>query len=182
LIIRDTAIPGVKVIEPKRHGDERGFFARTWLREVFAAAGLEVDLEQSAISHNPRAGTLRGMHYQVEPHSETRLVRCTRGSLYDVALDLRQDSPTFLGWHAEELSVENRLGLYIPRGCAHGFLTLEDDTEVFYQITAAYAPEKAAGVRWNDPAFAIEWPAAVEVIAERDACYPDFTAFGEGAK
>jgi dTDP-4-dehydrorhamnose 3,5-epimerase len=154
--------------------DERGFFARSWCEREFREHGLNSELVQCSISFNKERGTLRGVHYQAAPNPEAKLVRCTRGSLYDVALDLRPDSSTYLKWTAAELSAENHRALYIPEGCAHGFLTLEDQTEVLYQMSEFYYPEAARGVRWNDPAFGIEWPGKVEVISERDRIYPDF--------
>jgi dTDP-4-dehydrorhamnose 3,5-epimerase len=154
--------------------DERGFFARTWCRQEFEAHGLNSRLAQSSISFNKRRGTLRGMHYQSAPDEEAKLVRCTMGAIYDVTIDLRRDSPTFKQWVGLELTAENRRMLYIPEGFAHGLQTLTDDTEVFYQISERYAPESARGVRWNDPAFAIDWPVSVTIISERDNTYADF--------
>jgi dTDP-4-dehydrorhamnose 3,5-epimerase len=180
MIFDATSIPGVDVVRPERFEDERGFFARTWDREEFATRGRNPEVAQCSISFNPVRGTLRGMHYQTAPHQEAKLVRCTSGAIFDVALDLRQDSATLGAWFGTTLSAENRLGLYIPEGCAHGFLTLEEDTEVHYQISTAYAPDAARGVRWNDPAFAISWPGEVVVIAERDLTYPDFDSRDAG--
>lgn len=174
MIFHPTRLRGVFEIELAPHVDERGLFARTWCREEFAQAGLCPELVQASVSFNRSAGTLRGMHYQAEPFGEDKLVRVTAGAIYDVALDLRAGSPTLLGWWGAVLSAESRRALYIPRGCAHGFLTLTDGAEVFYQMTAAYMPEAARGVRWNDPAFGIEWPGAVRVIAERDRDLPDY--------
>jgi len=159
-------------VEPKT--DERGFFARTWCKDEFEARGLESELVQCSISYNSKKGTLRGMHYQAAPFEETKLVRCTRGSVYDVVVDLRPESPTFKRWIAITLTAENRNMIYIPQGCAHGFLTLQDDTEVFYQMSEVYDAASARGFRWNDPAFEIAWPDAVKVISERDRNYPDF--------
>jgi len=169
-----TKIPGVVVVRLAPAADERGHFARTWDGEVFAAAGLNPVVAQCSVSFNVHAGTMRGMHYQAAPHGECKLVRCTRGRVFDVALDLRLDSPTFRRWTGVELSAENGVALYIPEGCAHGFLTLEDDSEVFYMISAPFAPDAARGVRWDDPAFGIAWPETVRVIKDRDAAYPDF--------
>jgi dTDP-4-dehydrorhamnose 3,5-epimerase len=170
----ETKVAGAYLIEPEPIADERGFFARTWCQEEFAANGLNRDLAQANISFNHRKGTLRGMHYQEAPHQEAKLVRCTRGAIFDVALDLRPDSPTYRAWFGAELTDENRSMLYVPEGCAHGFLTLADATEVAYQMSAPYAPAAARGVRWDDPAFGIEWPGEVVVINERDRTYPDF--------
>jgi dTDP-4-dehydrorhamnose 3,5-epimerase len=176
MIFRETTIEGVWVIEPERYEDERGFFARTWDTEEFARRGLNGRLVQSSISYNRRRGTLRGMHYQARPHEEAKLVRCTSGSIFDVAVDLRTDSATFRRWVGTELSAENRLAMYVPEGCAHGFLTLGEDAEVAYLISEFYAPDAARGVRWNDPAIGIDWPADVLVVNERDRSYPDFAA------
>jgi len=171
-----TALAGACIIDIEPVPDERGFFARSWCREEFARHGLNPDLAQCSISFNKKRGTLRGMHYQAEPHEETKVVRCTRGAIYDVIVDLRPASPTFRKWIAVELSADNRRMLYIPAGLAHGFQSLTDDTEVFYQISAPYHPESARGARWNDPAFGIEWPVAERVISDKDRQYPDFAA------
>ncbi len=169
-----TKIPGVVVVEPDLLEDERGSFARVWCRREFAEHGLCAELAQCSISWNRRAGTLRGMHHQLPPHAETKLVRVTSGAAFDVAVDLRPDSSTFRRWFGCELTEANRRMLYIPEGLAHGFLTLADGTEVVYQISAFHHPEAARGVRWDDPAFAIEWPARPVVISDRDRSYPDF--------
>lgn len=176
MILRENAIEGCRVIEPERLADERGFFARTWDTAEFAEHGLTCGLVQSSISFNSARGTLRGLHYQSAPHQEAKLVRCTSGTIFDVAVDLRPDSPTFRGWFGVELSADNRLALYVPEGCAHGFLTLTDDSEVMYLISEFYAPDAARGVRFDDPAFRIRWPAEVVVINDRDRTYPDFEA------
>jgi dTDP-4-dehydrorhamnose 3,5-epimerase len=169
----ETKVAGAFLIEPEPIADERGFFARTWCREEFADHGLTAELAQANISFNHRKGTLRGLHYQAAPHAEAKLVRVTRGAIWDLALDLRRDSPTYLAWFGAELSDANRHMLYVPEGCAHGFLTLTDDAEVAYQMSAPYAPEAARGVRFDDPAFGIEWPGEVVVINQRDRSYPD---------
>jgi dTDP-4-dehydrorhamnose 3,5-epimerase len=166
-----TKLRGVFVIEPDRIEDERGFFARTFCREEFAARGLCAEFVQCSIAFNRREGTLRGMHWQAAPHEEAKLVRCTRGAIYDVALDLRPGSPTLRQWVAAELSAENRKALYIPPGVAHGLQTLVDDTEVFYQISEFYHPELQRGARWDDPAFGIRWPLPLSVISDRDSAY-----------
>ena len=176
MTFRETEIEGVWVVEPERYEDERGFFARTWDFEEFARRGLNSRLVQCSISFNRRRGTLRGMHYQAAPHEEAKLVRCTSGSIFDVAVDLRMESATFRRWVGTELSAENRLAMYVPEGCAHGFLTLTDDSEVAYQISELYAPDAARGLRWNDPAIGIDWPGEVLVINERDRSYPDIEA------
>lgn len=169
-----TDVPGCVRLLPERHADARGHFARTWDPGAFAAHGLTPAVAQCSVSFNPRRGTLRGMHWQDAPHAEAKLVRCTRGAIYDVCLDLRPASPTFGRWTAATLTADSGEALYLPEGCAHGFLTLADDTEVFYMISAPYAPGAAGGVRYDDPAFGIAWPEAVRVISERDAAYPDW--------
>jgi dTDP-4-dehydrorhamnose 3,5-epimerase len=174
MIFRATGIDGAWVIEAEQLGDERGFFARTWDAEEFAERGLNPRLAQCSISYNRARGTLRGLHYQAAPFEEAKLVRCTAGAIFDVVVDLRPESSSFKGWFGEELSAENRRALYVPEGCAHGFLTLADDSEVHYQISQPYMPQAARGVRWNDPAFGITWPGDVVVINERDCSYPDF--------
>jgi dTDP-4-dehydrorhamnose 3,5-epimerase len=174
MILRETSVAGAFIVEPEPHADERGFFARTWCAGEFAARGLAARFVQASVSYNRHRGTLRGLHYQVAPHAEAKLVRCTRGAIFDVAVDLRPDSATYRRHTAVVLDADNRLALYVPEGCAHGFQTLADDTEVLYQMSAAHAPQAARGVRWNDPAFAIPWPPADRIIAERDRRYADF--------
>lgn len=170
-----TAIPGVWIINPEPVGDERGLFVRTFAVSEFVAAGLNTCWELCALSYNRRAGTLRGMHYQCAPHEEIKLVRCVRGAIHDVVVDLRPGSPTFRKWTTCELTADNRRAFYIPAGCAHGFQTLVDDSEVLYHISAPYHPESARGVRWNDTAFGIAWPEARErILSARDRDYPDF--------
>lgn len=176
MIFTETPLKGAYVIDPERREDERGFFARTWCRREFEARGLDPGLAQCNISFNRKRGTLRGMHYQIAPRAEAKVVRCTAGTVYDVIVDLRADSSTFKQWFAVELSFDNRRMLYIPGGMAHGFLTLTDGAEVFYQMSESYAPEYARGVRWNDPAFGVRWPQEVTMISERDRLYPDFVA------
>ena len=174
MIFRETKLKAAHVIEPEQLEDERGFFARTFCAEEFEAHGLNPRFVQCNISLSKKKGTLRGMHYQVEPHAEAKLVRCTRGAAYDVIMDLRPESPTFKQWSATELTADNGLMLYVPEGSAHGFLTLENDTELFYQMSEFHCPDFAGGVRWDDPAFNIEWPAAFAIISASDRCYPDF--------
>ena len=172
----ETPLPGVVIVELDPIEDERGFFARTWCRDAFEARGLSGDLAQVSISFNRMAGTLRGMHYQEAPHAEVKLVRVTRGALFDVALDLRAGTPTYKQWTAVDLTAESRRALYVPPGVAHGFQTLVDDTEVLYQISPAYVPGAGRGVRWDDAAFGIDWPATeARIISARDAAYTDFT-------
>jgi dTDP-4-dehydrorhamnose 3,5-epimerase len=172
VLFTETRLPGVFIVEPQRLEDERGFFARSWSPEEFEAHGLNPRLAQCSISYNKRKGTLRGMHYQVAPRAEAKLVRCTAGAIYDVALDLRPESPAFRQWISAELTPQNHKMLYIPEGLAHGFQTLTDDAEVFYQISESYHPESARGVRWDDPAFALEWPLPPTAISQRDSNHP----------
>lgn len=174
MLFHQTELPGVFEIHLEPHIDDRGFFARSWCRQEFEAHGLNPKLVQCSISFNVRKGTLRGMHFQAPPHAEAKVVRCTQGAIYDVVLDLRPSSPAYRRWIAVVLSSANRIMVYIPEGCAHGFLTLEDKTEIFYQMSEFYDAESARGVRWNDPAFAISWPENVEVISAQDAAHPDF--------
>lgn len=174
MIFRETPLSGAYVIDVERLEDERGFFARTWCEREYQAHGLNPRLVQCSISFNAKKGTLRGMHYQLPPFAEAKVVRCTRGAIFDVIIDLRRESPTFREHFGITLTPESRTMLYVPEGFAHGLLTLEDETEVLYLISEFYAPEYARGVRWNDPAFAIAWPAPVQVISARDANYPDF--------
>lgn len=179
MIFRETPLPGAWLLEPERFEDERGFFARTWCREEFATRGLDSTVAQCSVSYNHRRGTLRGLHFQIAPREEIKLVRVTRGAIWDVIVDLRPDSPTFKQHFSVVLSVDEGKQLYIPKGVAHGFQTLEDATEVFYQISEVYAPEFARGYRWDDPALAIPWPEAVTVISERDRGLPLFSFLDE---
>lgn len=174
MIFIPTQLQGAFIIEPERLEDERGFFARAWCEREADAHGLKVRWVQCNISFNRKKGTLRGMHYQIAPYEEAKLVRCTMGAIYDVIIDLRPMSPTYGNYAAVVLTAQNHKMLFVPEGFAHGFLTLEDDTEVFYQMSQFYAPEYARGVRWDDPAFGIRWPADVLVISDRDRSYPDF--------
>jgi dTDP-4-dehydrorhamnose 3,5-epimerase len=174
VIVEPTALPGVFVITPELLIDERGAFARTYCAEEFSTHGLDPQVAQCSVSFNPTAGTLRGMHYQVEPYAEVKLVRCTRGAIYDVVVDLRPESPTYCRWVGAELTADNRRSLYVPRGLAHGFLTLVEQSEVFYQISVPYQPGAGAGVRWDDPTFGIAWPFTPRLMSERDATYPAY--------
>lgn len=168
----ETALGGAFVIEPERLEDERGFFARVFCEREFAAHGLETRFVQCSISHNARKGTLRGMHYQAPPHEETKIVRCTKGKIYDVIVDLRRDSGTCRKWIGIELSAENRRMLYVPQGFAHGFQALEDDCEVLYHISAEHHSPSFRGVRHDDPALGITWPLPVTLLSERDRALP----------
>jgi dTDP-4-dehydrorhamnose 3,5-epimerase len=174
MIFTPTSIEGVFIIEPELREDERGFFALTWSAQEFAEHGLCSRLSECYLSLNRKKGTLRGMHYQLPPYAQVKLVNCLVGSIYDVIIDLRRDSPTFTKWLAVELSSSNRLMLYVPEGLAHGFQTLEDHTEVFYQMSEIYAPDHARGVRWDDASFDITWPPAERTIIARDRDFPDF--------
>ncbi len=182
MVLTPTPVPGVLVIELAPVADTRGFFA-VWLsREFFTAHGLDPHVEQANLSYNAAKGTLRGMHYQRPPFAETKVVRCVRGSAYDVVVDLRPDSPTYCQWFGVELTADNRRALYIPEGVAHGFQTLVNDTEVLYTVSAAYSPAHSHGVRWDDPAFGIPWPpASYRTMHERDRDYPDFMPVAQAA-
>jgi len=172
VIFRGTTLPGVYVVELEPRSDHRGLFARTWCQREFAEHGLNPRLVQCSLSFNRRRGTLRGMHYQAAPYAEAKLVRCTQGAIWDVALDLRNNSPTFRQHVGVELTAENRKALYIPEGVAHGFQTLVDDTEVLYQMSEFHVPDAARGVRYDDPAFAIPWPITEPILLDRDRAYP----------
>ncbi|MGH9395763.1 MAG: dTDP-4-dehydrorhamnose 3,5-epimerase [Terriglobia bacterium] len=175
MVFTETKLKGAFIIEPERREDERGFFARTFCQREFEAHGLNPRVVQCSVSYNKKEGTLRGIHYQIPPHAETKLVRCIQGAIYDVIVDLRRESLTFKQWIAVELSAVNRKMLYVPDGVGHGFQTLEDSSEVFYQMSEFYDPECARGVRWNDPVFAIQWPVAEGIIiSDRDSHYPDY--------
>jgi dTDP-4-dehydrorhamnose 3,5-epimerase len=175
MIFHATELNGARVIELQRLEDDRGFFARSWCQKEFAAHGLNPRLVQCNISFNAVEGTLRGMHYQEKPYEEAKLIRCTKGAIHDVIIDIRPESATFGRYLAVLLTAENRRILYTPEGFAHGFLTLEDHTEVFYQMSEFYAPQSARGFRWNDPLFRIKWPSGIRVISDRDRSYPDFS-------
>jgi dTDP-4-dehydrorhamnose 3,5-epimerase len=178
MIFTATVLDGAYLIEPERIADDRGFFARTWCRQQFEERGLDFQVVQCNLSYNKRRGTLRGMHYQAAPFEEAKLVCCTRGSIYDAIIDLRRSSPSFKRHFEVILTAENHRLLYIPKGVAHGFQTLEDDTEVFYQMSEFYMPEYARGIRWNDPAWGIRWPIADLVMSSRDRAFPVFAGDG----
>jgi len=175
MIFQETKLEGAFIINPERQEDERGFFARTWCQREFEGHGLNSRLLQCNISFNKEKGTIRGMHYQDPPYQEAKLIRCTMGAIYDVVIDLRPFSVTFKQWIGVELSAENRKMLYIPEGYAHGFQTLMDNTEVFYQMSENYHPEHARGIRWDDVTFIIEWPLTKVILSTRDRSFPDFT-------
>ena len=174
MIFRETALAGVLLLELERREDERGFFARAWSREELGERGLSTQLEQCNIAYNEREGTVRGLHFQLPPYEDVKIVRCTAGAVFDVVVDARRDSLTYLRWLGIELSAANRLALYIPAGCAHGYQTLAPATETFYLHSASYAPGFEGGLRWDDPALNIEWPEAAErIVSERDRGWPD---------
>jgi dTDP-4-dehydrorhamnose 3,5-epimerase len=181
MIFRETKLAGAFVIDLEPRTDDRGFFARCFCEHEFAEHGLPTRFPQCNLSRNKGKRTLRGMHFQAAPHQESKLVRCVSGAIYDVVVDLRAGSPTYLAWVGVDLSAENGRSLFIPEGLAHGFLTLEDHTDVFYHMGDFFRPEGAMGVRWNDPRFGIEWPETPSVISERDATYPDFEPAGAHA-
>ena len=175
MIFTETSLKGAFIIELERIEDARGFFARTWCQKEFEAHGLSTRLVQCNVSFNKKPGTLRGMHYQTTPHEEAKLVRCTSGVIYDAIIDLRPESPTYLQWIGAELTADNRRMLYVPENFAHGYQTLTHDTEIFYQVSQFYSPESERGVRWNDPAFGIEWPETENIIvSEKDKDWPDY--------
>ena len=176
MIFKETKLDGAYIIELNKLKDERGFFARSWCQKEFEDQGLESRIVQSNVSFNKNKGTLRGMHYQQAPHGETKLIRCTRGALYDVIVDLRPASPTYKQWIGIELTADNYRMLYVPRDFAHGFQTLEDGTEATYHVSEFYTPGAEKGLRWNDPAFQIAWPIEVSVISSKDASWLDFMA------
>ena len=174
MIVRDTSLVGVKNIELEPKHDDRGSFTALFRQSVARTHELEATIRQCAISHNPRAGTIRGVHFQGGADAESKYIRCVSGRAYDVILDLRRDSPDFLKWIAVELAGGDNQMLYVPAGCAHGFQSLADDTEVSYLLTEEFRTGRDLGVRWNDPAFGIQWPAPCTIISDRDASYPDF--------
>ena len=170
-----TAVAGSYLVEQSPHGDDRGFFARVWCASEFAAQGLSASFVQCNESHSRRRGTLRGLHYQAAPYGEVKLVRCIRGSIFDVLVDVRPGSPTYRRWFGAELTAANRTMLYVPEGCAHGYLTLEDDSAVMYPVTREYHAAAERGIRWNDPAFAIAWPdVGPFVLSAKDQSWPDY--------
>jgi len=175
MIFTETKLEGAYLVDLERFEDDRGFFALSWSAEEFAARGLESKLAECNVSFNRKKGTLRGMHYQTAPHGQVKLVRCTRGAIFDVIIDLRANSRTFKQWTSAELTANNHRALYVPMDFAHGFQTLEDDSEVFYQMSTPYVPGSGRGVRWDDPAFGIEWPKAERIMIERDIQYPNFS-------
>lgn len=174
MIFMETKLPGAWLIEIKKIGDDRGYFGRAWCRRELEEMGLNADIQQINTSFSPHKGTLRGLHYQKAPHQEVKIIRCTQGRIYDVVVDLRPASPTYCQWVGYELSEENGRMLYVPEGCATGFLTLEDNCSMYYPTTAFYAPDAAAGVRYNDSAFGIDWPGQPSVISDADRNWPEF--------
>ena len=176
MIMIETGLPGALILEIEKLEDDRGFFARTWCQREFEDRGLDSQIAQTSLSLSRAKGTLRGMHFQASPHEESKVVRCTMGEIYDVIVDLRPESPTFREHVGVTLTAASRKMVYVPKGCAHGFLTLQDDTEVAYHISEFYASSAARGVRYDDPAFGIAWPADIVAISDRDISYPDFTS------
>lgn len=174
MIFTETKLKGAFILEIKKLEDERGFFGRSWCASELAAHGLKNDIKQANTSMSLKKGTIRGMHYQNDPYQETKLVRCTRGAIYDVIIDLRKESPTYKQWIGVELTQDNYKMLYVPEDFAHGFITLEDKCEVSYLVTQFYTPGAEAGIRWNDPTFAIQWPISPSVISEKDKNHPDY--------
>jgi dTDP-4-dehydrorhamnose 3,5-epimerase len=175
VLFTETELDGAYIVDLEPREDDRGFFARAWCANEFAEHGLSTELVQSNLAFNRRQGTLRGMHFQREPHAEVKLVRCTRGAVYDAIIDLRSGSQTYMRWIGIELTDENRRALYVPEGFAHGYQTLVDDTEIFYQVSEFYSPDFEDGVRWNDPAFGIRWPdPATPLLSSKDAAWPDY--------
>ena len=170
----ETSVAGAYVLDVNRIGDDRGYFGRLWCEKELKDMGLVHEIKQSNIGFSPKAGTLRGLHYQTAPHQEVKIVRCTRGAVWDVVVDLRPDSPTFKQWYGLELNPDNASMLYVPEGCATGYLTLEDNSEIYYNTSAMYAPEHATGVRHDDPAFGIKWPGEAKVMSENDVAWEDF--------
>lgn len=175
-------VHGARLVEAEPHTDERGSFARAWCRREFAEEGLDVEFVQANVARTREAGTLRGLHYQEEPHAEAKLLRCTRGAVYDVMVDLRPGSPTYMEWAGVELTAESGDQVFVPAGCAHGYQTLRDDSEVFYLVSAFYAPEAEGGIRWDDPAFDVDWPAEPTEISEKDRSWPLFEPDGGGER
>ena len=182
MIFTPLALSGAMIVDLERFEDTRGFFARAWCEREFASAGLNPRLVQASISQNRRRGTLRGMHYQIAPYEEDKLVRCIQGAVWDVIIDLRPQSATYLQHRGVELSAARGRALYVPRGFAHGFQSLVDDAQVFYQMSEVYMPAAARGIRWDDPRFAIDWPERPPILHPRDAAYPDFTPAWRGAE
>jgi dTDP-4-dehydrorhamnose 3,5-epimerase len=178
MIFSETPLRGAYIVELERREDERGFFARSWCQREFTDLGLDPCVVQCNVSFNTIKGTLRGMHFQLPPFAEAKLVRCTRGAIFDVVIDLRSGSHTLFQWFSAELTAENRSALYIPQGFAHGFLTLTKNSEVFYQMSEFYAPEVSSGVRWNDPLFNITWPEKIHTISVKDQSFADYTSAG----
>lgn len=182
MIFTETALEGAFIVDPQLLEDARGFFARTWCQREFALRGLNPRLVQCSISYSARSGTLRGLHYQIKPFEEAKLVRCIAGAIYDVIIDLRPGSSSYMQWLAVELTAGSRRMIYVPEGCAHGFQTLRNDTEVLYQMSEFHEPGCARGIRWDDPAFGVDWPAADRIISEQDRGYPDFASGKESVR
>jgi dTDP-4-dehydrorhamnose 3,5-epimerase len=174
MIFTETKLKGAFIIEIQKLEDERGFFGRAWCQKEFEDHGLNPNICQINTSYTKNKGTIRGLHYQVNPYQETKFIRCTRGRIFDLIIDLRHDSPTFMQWIGNELSSDNYKMVYVPENFAHGILTLEDNSEIYYPVTQFYTPGSERGIRWNDPAFNIKWPIEVEIVSEKDNSHPDF--------
>lgn len=182
MIFRETALPGSYIIEPEQHHDSRGYFARMYCAREFEATGIEFEIAQSSVAFNEATGTLRGLHYQLPPYGEAKIVRCIVGAIYDVIVDLRPDSAGYLEWIGVELSAVNGRSLYVPEGFAHGYLTLEDATEVIYLMNQFYVAKAGRGVRWDDPRLGIEWPGDIAVISRKDQSWPDLVPWSSERK
>ena len=174
MIFNETPLAGAYTIDLELLSDERGFFARSWCQDEFAAHGLQTRIVQCNTSFNHRSGTIRGLHYQRPPHAEVKVIRCTRGAIWDVIVDLRPGSPNYLRWFGAELTASNRRMMYVPEEFAHGYITLEPETETFYQVSEFYTPGAEGGIRWNDPAIGIDWPIEPVVVSDKDAGHPNF--------
>ncbi|WP_339925363.1 dTDP-4-dehydrorhamnose 3,5-epimerase [uncultured Cyclobacterium sp.] len=176
MIFTETELKGAYIIDINKIADERGYFARTFCKNEFEKIGLEANIAQANMSFNPKKGTLRGMHYQVAPYEETKLVKCVSGAIFDIIVDIRKDSPTYSKWTGVELSEENNRMLFVPRGFAHGFITLEDNTAIQYMVSQFYTPGAEKGIKWDDPKFNIQWPIDIAVISEKDNTHPYFNS------
>lgn len=174
MIFRETGLAGAFLVDVERIEDHRGFFARVWCREEFVSRGLVPEMVQANMGYSRKGGTLRGLHFQIHPHEEVKLLRCTRGAVHDVLVDLREESPTYMHWEGFDLTEENRKMVYVPEGFAHGYLTLSDHTEIHYQTSRFYSPRHARGIRFDDPAFNIKWPGPVDIVSDADRNWPDY--------
>lgn len=174
MIFQETPIPGAFIVDLEKHEDERGYFGRVWCSKEFKGHGLNPNLVQANVSFNQKRGTMRGLHHQLPPHAETKLVKCMGGSIYDVIVDLREGSPKYCAWYGTELSAEKERCLYVPEGCAHGYVTLTDDARILYQVSESYHPESESGIRYDDPLFGIQWPVEISSVSEKDSSWPNY--------